>query len=160
MRWSERAFPGDYRLPIRLQRVRSGTLDEILRGLARCVTEQKRPRYAKFEPVDPSVSLSLNEIDGSVSVEGGSAHCGVQVKSVSEVHVAIDRFQAAGIATLSEEALTCCYAVQDKVWATNPDGHKWEAFVVQQAVVKDDVYAKAGCCSPDLVLLKSCPTME
>lgn len=130
---------------------------EVLLGVS---PSKKRPRYAKFEPVDPSVSLSLNEIDGSVSVEGGSAHCGVQVKSVSEVHVAIDRFQAAGIATLSEEALTCCYAVLDKVWATDPDGHKWEAFVVQQAVVKDDVYAKAGCCSPDLVLLKSCPTME
>ena len=72
---------------------------EVLLGVS---PSKKRPRYAKFEPVDPSVSLSLNEIDGSVSVEGGSAHCGVQVKSVSEVHVAIDRFQAAGIAALAE----------------------------------------------------------
>ena len=26
--------------------------------------------------------------------------------------------------------MTCCYAVQNKVWATDPDGNKWEVYVV------------------------------
>tara|TARA_R110002072_G_scaffold303142_1_gene495769 strand:- start:14087 stop:14581 length:495 start_codon:yes stop_codon:yes gene_type:complete len=117
---------------------------------------KERPRYAKFEPSDPSVNLTLNEVDGEVLVEGGSAHFGVQVKSVAAVQTAIERFKAAGIETITEEATTCCYAVQDKVWAIDPDGHKWEVFVVLEADVKDELYAKAGCCGPELVTLKSC----
>jgi hypothetical protein len=95
------------------------------------------------------VNLSLNEVDGAIAVEGGSAHFGVQVKSVDEVHSAIERFRAAGFKTIVEEATTCCYAVQDKVWVVDPDGHKWEVFVVLQADVKDELYASAGCCGPD-----------
>ncbi|MEO0605737.1 MAG: hypothetical protein AAF211_30170 [Myxococcota bacterium] len=25
--------------------------------------------------------------------------------------------------------MTCCYAVGDKFWATDPDGHEWELWV-------------------------------
>jgi hypothetical protein len=50
----------------------------------------------------------------------------VQVKSVAEVHAAIEWFKTAGLETMTEEATTCCCAVQDKVWVTDPDGHKWE----------------------------------
>ena len=114
------------------------------------------PRYAKFEPTDPSVNLTLNEVDGGVTVEGGSAHFGVQVKSVAAVHAAIERFKAAGIETMMEEATTCCYAVQDKVWIVDPDGHKWEVFVVLQADARDELYAEAGCCGPELLTLKGC----
>jgi hypothetical protein len=37
--------------------------------------------------------------------------------------------------------------VQDKVWATDPDGNKWEVFVVLEA--ESDQYASdaAGCCN-------------
>ncbi|CAE7398065.1 arsC, partial [Symbiodinium sp. CCMP2456] len=97
-----------------------------------------RPRYAKFEPVDPSVNLSLNQIDEEFQVEQGSAHFGIQVKSVAEVHAAADRFKAAGAKVMHEEATTCCYAVQDKVWVADPDGHKWEIFVVLDADAKDE----------------------
>lgn len=121
---------------------------------------KERPRYAKFEPADPSVNLSLNEMDSEVSVEGGSAHFGVQVKSVAAVQAALERFKAAGIETITEEATTCCYAVQDKVWAVDPDGHKWEVFVVLEADAKDELYAEAGCCGPELVTLKSCETTQ
>jgi len=107
-----------------------------------------------------SVNLSLNEVDGEVSVEGGSAHFGVQVKSVAAVQAALERFKAAGIETVTEEATTCCYAVQDKVWAVDPDGHKWEVFVVLEADAKDELYAEAGCCGPELVTLKSCENTQ
>lgn len=121
---------------------------------------KERPRYAKFEPADPSVNLTLNEVAGEVSVAGGSAHFGVQVKSVAAVHAALERFKTAGFETITEESTTCCYAVQDKVWAVDPDGHKWEVFVVLQADAKDELYAEAGCCGPELVTLKSCGNSE
>jgi catechol 2,3-dioxygenase-like lactoylglutathione lyase family enzyme len=151
-------FPGKYRLHVALTVANleeSKRFYELLLGVA---PSKERPRYAKFEPVDPSVNLTLNEVDGEVVLQGGAAHFGVQVKSVAEVHAALERFKAAGITTTTEEATTCCYAVQDKMWATDPDGHNWEVFVVLQADAKDELYAKEGCCGPDTVSLK--PTGE
>ena len=40
------------------------------------------------------------------------------------------RFQVAGLATFDEENVTCCYAVQDKVWVTGPGGERWEVYTV------------------------------
>ena len=146
-------FPGNCRLHVALtvsNLESSKRFYEILLGVS---PSKERPRYAKFEPADPSVNLTLNEVDGTVTVEGGSAHFGVQVKSVEAVHAAIERFKAAGIETITEESTTCCYAVQDKVWAVDRDGHKWEVFVVLQADVKDELYAQSGCCGPELISL-------
>ncbi len=147
-------FPGNFRVHVALSVTdveKSQQFYELLLGTK---PSKIRPRYAKFEPADPSVNLTLNETD-EVAVEGGAAHFGIQVKSIAEVHAAIERFQSAGIQTITEEATTCCYAVQDKVWAVDPDGHKWEVFVVLNADVKDDLYAEAGCCGPDVVGLNA-----
>ncbi|QDT19903.1 ArsI/CadI family heavy metal resistance metalloenzyme [Gimesia chilikensis] len=148
-------FPGNYRLHVALTVAnleQSKQFYEVLLGVP---PVKERPRYAKYEPQDPSVNLTLNEVDEAVKVEGGSAHFGIQVKSVAEVHAAIERFKSAGIKTITEEATTCCYAVQDKVWAIDPDGHKWEVFVVLNADVKDELYAESGCCGPEMVSLKT-----
>lgn len=32
-----------------------------------------------------------------------------------------------------EKDVTCCYAVQDKAWVTDPDNNAWEIFVVLDA---------------------------
>jgi catechol 2,3-dioxygenase-like lactoylglutathione lyase family enzyme len=150
------AFPGNFRLHVALtvsDLEASKQFYELLLGKP---PSKERPRYAKFEPTDPSVNLTLNEVESPVTVEGGSAHFGIQVKTVAAVHEALERFKSAGIETITEEATTCCYAVQDKVWAVDPDGHKWEVFVVLQADAKDELYAHAGCCGPELINLGGC----
>jgi len=77
-------------------------------------------------------------------------------RKFGEVHAAIERFKAAGVETSIEEETTCCYAVQGKVQVVDPDGQKWEVFVVLEADVKDELYAQAGCCGPETVTLNAC----
>ena len=55
------------------------------------------------------------------------------MKSTAAVLAAKEQFIRAGLATFDEEDVTCCYAVQDKVWITDPDGNNWEVFVVLDA---------------------------
>ncbi|QDU79434.1 Cadmium-induced protein CadI [Polystyrenella longa] len=143
-------FAGRYRLHIALNVSNLEASRHFYEVLLGEPPVKERPRYAKFEPADPSVNLALNELDDIGQVQGGSSHFGIQVKSVEDVHAAIERLQKAGLKTITEEATTCCYAVQDKVWAIDPDGHKWEVFVVLNADAKDELYAESGCCGPGM----------
>ena len=106
---------------------------------------KERDRYAKFEPADPSLNLALIEVAGATTRTPAASHFGIQVKTQEAVVTATDRLAAAGLDTLVEDQTTCCYAVQDKVWVTDPDGHRWEIFVVL-----DDAGARAeteaACC--------------
>lgn len=91
-----------------------------------------RPGYAKFEVAEPPVNFTLNE-NGNFQQGGTISHFGIQVKSTDEVLAAKERFIESGLTTFSEDEVTCCYAVQDKVWVTDADGNNWEVFVVLDA---------------------------
>ena len=47
-----------------------------------------------------------------------------------EVSAAQSRLSGEGLATATEDNVTCCYAVQDKVWVDDPDGAPWEVYTV------------------------------
>ena len=96
-----------------------------------------RPGYAKFEVADPPVNLTLNVDAERQTRPGPSAHFGVQVKSTKTVAQVAARLRAAGLNPRLEDAVSCCYAVQDKAWVTDPDGNAWEIFVVLDADVPD-----------------------
>lgn len=108
-----------------------------------------RPRYAKFEVAEPSVNLALNEVAGEIGPNHPVAHFGIQVKSAAAVREAASRLQQAGFGTEVEENVTCCYAVQSKVWATDPDGNKWEVYVVLDNEGAHH-HSSASACCPDL----------
>jgi catechol 2,3-dioxygenase-like lactoylglutathione lyase family enzyme len=87
---------------------------------------KRRPGYANFEVPTPPLKLVLIE-----SEDGGTLnHLGVEVAATEEVAAAADRLRSAGLSTLSQDATDCCYAVQDKVWVTDPDGAPWEWYTV------------------------------
>jgi len=90
---------------------------------------KQREGYAKFEVAEPPLNLSLN-VSQRPEGEHPTRHFGVQVKSTAEVVAAHGKLRAAGFATFDEEGVTCCFAVQDKVWSVDPDGNRWEVFVV------------------------------
>lgn len=91
-----------------------------------------RPGYAKFEVNEPPVNFTLNQ-NPAMTPGGTISHFGIQVKSTQEVLAAKERFVQSGLTTFSEDEVTCCYALQDKVWVTDPDGNNWEVFVVLEA---------------------------
>lgn len=83
--------------------------------------------YANFAVAEPPLKLVLIENPGS----GGSVnHLGVEVASPEQVAAETSRLAAEGLVTLEEKETTCCYATQDKVWATGPGGERWEVYTV------------------------------
>lgn len=86
-----------------------------------------RPGYANFAVAEPPLKLVLIENPG----HGGSLnHLGVEVGSTDEVAATNARLSDEGMATATEENVTCCYAVQDKVWVDDPSGAPWEIYTV------------------------------
>jgi catechol 2,3-dioxygenase-like lactoylglutathione lyase family enzyme len=109
---------------------------------------KRRPGYAKFDLVSPSLNLTMQEAPRSGV---NASHFGVQVASSEDVAVAWTRFKEAGLKTFTEENRSCCYALQDKVWVEDPDGNMWEVFVVKgdtAAMNDDEALATSACCAP------------
>ena len=106
-----------------------------------------RPGYAKFEPEDPSLNLSLIEGRGG-NRAGGAQHFGIQVRSTDAMEVLAERLRASGADVRYEREVQCCYAVQEKAWAMDPDGNPWEVFVVTES--DGPVLGPEGspCCDP------------
>ncbi len=97
---------------------------------------KRRPGYANFAVETPPLKLVLIE---NPTAAGSLNHLGVEVFSTDEVTAAQQRLASDGLATATEENVTCCFAVQDKVWVDDPDGAPWEIYTVL-----DDADAPAG----------------
>ena len=93
---------------------------------------KRRQGYANFVVIDPPLKLVLIEDPTSrgEGVTGALNHLGVEVESTDEVALATRRLSDEGLDTDVQESTTCCYAVQDKVWITDPDGAPWEVYTV------------------------------
>jgi catechol 2,3-dioxygenase-like lactoylglutathione lyase family enzyme len=88
---------------------------------------KRRPGYANFAIDSPPLKLVLIE---NAAAPATLNHLGVEVFSTDEVAAAQARLAGEGMATATEDAVTCCYAVQDKVWVDDPDGSPWEIYTV------------------------------
>lgn len=88
---------------------------------------KRKPGYANFAISDPPLKLVLFE---SADAPERLNHLGVEVFEDEEVTTATDRLRAAGMDTLVEDEVTCCYAKANKVWASEPDGMRWEWYRV------------------------------
>jgi catechol 2,3-dioxygenase-like lactoylglutathione lyase family enzyme len=84
-----------------------------------------RPGYANFAIEEPALKLVLIEGHGE---PGTLNHLGVEVESTEQVGATQTRLVDQGLATATEENVSCCYAVQDKVWVDGPDREPWEIY--------------------------------
>ncbi len=101
--------------------------------------------YAKFDVANPPLNLTMNQI--SFETGGSLSHLGLQVETTEEVIEMTKRWNESGLRTLEEMQTDCCYAMQDKTWVSDPDGNKWEVFVVLGNTEDKDITASA-CCAP------------
>lgn len=88
---------------------------------------KRRDGYANFAVAVPPLKLVLIE-----NPEGAGTlnHLGIEVTDTAAVQAATQRLSNDGIATAAEDEVTCCYAVQDKVWVQDADGAPWEIYTV------------------------------
>lgn len=111
---------------------------------------KRRPGYANFAVVEPPLKLVLlarGEARGR-GVGGALNHLGIEAESTEEVAAAGARLADEGLATIRQDATTCCYAVQDKVWVTDPDGAPWEVYtVLADAPAEPDMSCDGGDCT-------------
>lgn len=116
---------------------------------------KRKPGYANFAIEDPPLKLVLVE---NASQGGTINHLGVEVDTSEQVHGEIARLTEAGLFTEEQMATTCCFATQDKVWATGPNSEKWEVYTVLDDAetfgtppdfATTDTAAEHRCCSAD-----------
>jgi catechol 2,3-dioxygenase-like lactoylglutathione lyase family enzyme len=123
---------------------------EFYTKLLGAVPVKTRVDYAKFDVSSPDLNLTLNQVPFS---EGGSlSHLGLQAASGDQVRLIGQRWVDAGLETVKQEEVECCYAVQDKVWASDPDGNRWEVFVVLSDM-PEEKSSEMDCCAPSKNLI-------
>ncbi len=99
--------------------------------------------YALFVTEQPALELAL-DLDPDARV-GGGQHFGIAVESATTVDTSAARLADAGYPIDVERNETCCYAVQSKVWASDPEGRRWETYVVhEESEARDE--AQRTCC--------------
>lgn len=104
---------------------------------------KRRPGYANFAVDEPALKLVLIENQG----QGGTLnHLGVEVGSTGEVAAASGRLASEGLTTSEEQGVTCCYALQDKVWVKDPSGAPWEIYTVLADAPGESIKGDAACC--------------
>ena len=102
--------------------------------------------YALFAIDDPGMELALDLLERVQPP--ADAHFGICVETVDDVERAIARLSAVGLASTVEREETCCYANQTKVWATDPEGRRWEVYTVHEDTDDRDS-SDATCCVSD-----------
>ena len=106
-------------------------------------TKQKS-NYVKFELASPSLIISF--IEDPSKVRSNFGHLGFQVDSLQELNKRFEKVKQQGISFLEENKVSCCYALQDKFWVTDPDGIKWEVYYFHEDVEFLDPFYQSDCC--------------
>jgi len=110
------------------------------------VAPQKQTEdYAKFDLTQPSLNFSLVSTTGAISAVN---HLGIEVESSDEIAVWKQRLQEQGILEKVEDNIACCFARQDKLWFSDPDGNAWEVFMVLEQLAVTGPLKNTGCCVP------------
>jgi catechol 2,3-dioxygenase-like lactoylglutathione lyase family enzyme len=124
---------------------------EFYRRLLDAEPVKTKTDYVKFELSDPPLVLSLVPVGDRGAADPGPSridHLGLRVPDAAALAKARRRLGASGLVAEDEGQVTCCYSVQDKLWATDPDGNSWEVYHFLGDSPAGDGDGTQACC-PD-----------
>lgn len=122
-------------------------LDEAIRFYSQLFNvrpHKLRDGYANFEVAEPPLKLVLFENERTERLN----HLGVEVSSSAIVADEIQRLESADMETEVEDGVVCCHARQDKVWARDPGGLRWEIYHVTDDMLSGRAGSAAGPATP------------
>ncbi|KPV39619.1 glyoxalase [Thiohalorhabdus denitrificans] len=103
-----------------------------------------KPDYAKWELEDPAVNFAISARGRAPGID----HLGIQAADEDGLSRLEERARAADAGGLKEAGTTCCYAVSDKYWVTDPQGVAWETYhTLDEAALFTE--PAGGCCGPE-----------
>ena len=108
--------------------------------------------YAKWMLDDPRINFAIS----TRGAQPGIDHLGFQTDSADELVELQSRAEAADLALHAQGTGSCCYAVSQKHWITDPQGVPWEHFhtlanipVFGEGLASPaTVDAAKACCTP------------
>ena len=104
---------------------------------------KRKPGYANFAIAEPPLKLVLFE---GPDTRERLNHLGVEVFDDAEVESATKRIRGSGLRHHVQDDVTCCHARQNKVWAHEPEGLRWEWYRVIEDV--EAVEPRDPACCP------------
>jgi catechol 2,3-dioxygenase-like lactoylglutathione lyase family enzyme len=90
------------------------------------------PDYAKFEIETPPFILSLKPKRACAG--GPLNHLGLRVITIEQLRAIQERLRIVGARIGQQDDVKCCYALQSKIWVTDPDQTMWEIYVLHDDV--------------------------
>ena len=104
---------------------------------------KRREGYANFAIDNPPLKLVLIE---NSNANDRINHLGVEADQNEDLGEVMTRLERDGIADKIEDQTTCCFATQDKVWSTEPQGLSWEWYTITDDNPAEDNTSKSSVC--------------
>lgn len=111
--------------------------------------------YANFRMKEPQLHLALVHSPNRLPESHSNRHYGIELFDDARLASWLQSSKSAELPLRIEENVTCCYAVANKFWARDPDGHEWEFWV--RSAEADSMHGEESknlqadasqCCAP------------
>ena len=112
--------------------LKAGDLDRARAFYARLFgapPSKLRSDYFNYRLDAPPLHLALTQSVQSEKVISGVSHYGIELDDHEQLENWTQRLDDAGVAYRAQPNASCCYALGDKIWVTDPDGNEWEIWV-------------------------------
>lgn len=104
---------------------------------------KRREGYANFAIDSPPLKLVLIE---NPKAEERINHLGVEVEQTDKLDSIMNRLKNVGISDETQKQTSCCFATQDKVWSTEPQGLNWEWYTITDDKPQDSSVSNSSVC--------------
>lgn len=101
---------------------------------------KKEVKYAKYILKEPALIISFIEQPEKVRAQFG--HLGFQLQTKELLEQRLTTIRNKNLPIKEEMGVSCCYALQDKFWVSDPDGYQWEVYYFHKDVAFNDPHYK------------------